>query len=86
MRHLPSIEALTAGDDKQLLAELEICEVKEKLAQFRALVDRADHLIATVLACGDHPALSEKTAGAGEIERDGELANALLATLSRRAL
>lgn len=52
MRHLPSIEALTDADDKRLLAELEICQVLEKLARMRALVDRADHLLTTVLACG----------------------------------
>ena len=39
MRHLPSIEALTAADDRQLLAELEICHVLEKLARVRAFVD-----------------------------------------------
>jgi hypothetical protein len=53
MRHLPSIEALTDADDRRLLAELEICHVLEKLARVRALVDRADHLLTTVLACGE---------------------------------
>ncbi len=52
MKHLPSIEALSDGDDRRLLAELEICHVLEKLAHVRALVDHADHLIMTVLACG----------------------------------
>lgn len=83
MRHLPSIEALTAGDDSQLLAELEICEFKEKLARVRALVDRADHVLATVLACGEKAANSD--AEAAEDEADGRLAAALLATLRRGA-
>lgn len=53
MRHLPSIEALTDADDRRLIAELEISQVLEKLARVRAFVDRADHLLATVLACGE---------------------------------
>ena len=48
---LPSIEALTNADDRRLLAELEICQVLEKLARVRAFVDRADRLLATALAC-----------------------------------
>jgi hypothetical protein len=55
MKHLPTIEALTDSDDKRLLAELEICNVMEKLARVRAIVDRADHLLTTVLACGEAP-------------------------------
>lgn len=51
MKHFPSIEALTDADDRRLLAELEICQVLEKLARLRALVDRADHLLAHVLVC-----------------------------------
>jgi hypothetical protein len=50
MKHLPSIEALTNTDDGPLLAELEICQVLEKLARVRALVDRADNLLSNVLA------------------------------------
>ena len=50
MKHLPSVEALTNSDDRRLLAELEICQVLEKLARVRALVDRADSLLASVLA------------------------------------
>lgn len=53
MRHLPSIEALTDSDDKRLLAELEICQVLDKLARVRELVDRADNLLATVLTSSD---------------------------------
>jgi hypothetical protein len=56
MKHLPSIEALTDSDDRRLLAELEICQLLEKLARVRALVDRADHLITTPLANRDDPA------------------------------
>jgi hypothetical protein len=78
MKHLPSIEALTDADDRRLLAELEICQVLEKLARLRALVDRADHLLANVLACGEE--------GADDGTRaplDEHLREALLATLRR---
>ena len=79
MKHLPSIEALTAADDRRLLAELEICEVLQKLARVRALVDRADHLLATVLACGQQV----NDAAAAELvdDEDTVLASAILATL-----
>lgn len=53
MKHLPTIEALTNTDDRRLLAELEICQVLDKLARVRALVDRADTLLANVLAGAD---------------------------------
>lgn len=53
MRHFPSIEALTAAGDERLMAELEICQVLEKLARVRAFVDRADRLLSTVLACAE---------------------------------
>jgi hypothetical protein len=53
MKHLPSVEALSDIDDARLLAELEICQMLEKLAQVRTLVDRADRLLSTVLACGE---------------------------------
>ena len=79
MRHLPSIEALLAIDDSRLLAELEICEVKEKLARVRALVDRADNLLATVIACGE----DVDDAGDNLPDSEGKLAAALLATLRR---
>ena len=81
MKHLPSIEALTATDDRRLLAELEICEVLEKLARVRALVDRADHLLATVLACGER-ANDVDTAQLFD-EDDTALASAILATLRK---
>lgn len=79
MKHLPSIEALTAADDRRLLAELEICEVLQKLARVRALVDRADHLLATVLACGQQV----DAADAAELldDEDTVLASAILASL-----
>ncbi len=79
MKHLPSIEALTAADDRRLLAELEICEVLQKLARVRALVDRADHLLATVLACGQQV----DDADAAELldDEDTVLASAILASL-----
>lgn len=79
MKHLPSIEALTAADDRRLLAELEICEVLQKLARVRALVDRADNLLATVLACGQQV----NDADAAELldDEDTVLASALLASL-----
>ena len=79
MKHLPSIEALTASDDRRLLAELEICEVQEKLARVRALVDRADNLLATVLACGEQGAEADPA----ELLEDNELATAILASLRR---
>ena len=80
MKHLPSIEALTAADDRRLLAELEICEVLQKLARVRALVDRADHLLATVLACGQQQV---DAADAAELldDEDTVLASAILASL-----
>jgi hypothetical protein len=79
MKHLPSIEALTDADDRRLLAELEICEVLEKLARVRALVDRADHLITTVLACGSQANDAEAVPLA-----DTQLCSAILATLRQR--
>jgi hypothetical protein len=84
MKHLPSIEALTAADDRQLLAELEICEVLEKLARVRALVDRADHLLATVLASGEQANdADENDAEAPLNEVDDALATAILSTFRR---
>lgn len=80
MRHLPSIEALTATDDRRLLAELEICEVLEKLARVRALVDRADRLLTTVLASGER---SEEVQSAALDEEETALASAILASLRR---
>ncbi len=81
MKHLPSIEALTSGDDRRLLAELEICEVLEKLARVRALVDRADRLLATVLASGQEVG----DAGTNVVldDEDTALASAILASLRR---
>jgi len=77
MKHLPSIEALTAADDRRLLAELEICELLAKLARVRALVDSADRLLATVLACGESP-------GVGDLPgEDSELASAILASIRK---
>lgn len=75
MKHLPSIEALTDSDDRRLLAELEICQLLEKLARVRALVDRADHLITTILASREAPD------GCGPI--DERLYTAILATLRK---
>ena len=82
MKHLPSIEALTATDDRRLVAELEICEVLEKLARVRALVDRADHLLATVLACGERA--NDVDASQVFDEEDTALASAILASLRKR--
>jgi hypothetical protein len=82
MKHLPSIEALTAADDRRLLAELEICEVLEKLARVRALVDRADHLLATVLASGERVNDAD-SAAAAMAEEDCAFASAILATLRK---
>ena len=81
MKHLPSIEALTATDDRRLVAELEICEVLEKLARVRALVDRADHLLATVLACGERG----NNVDASQLfdDEDTALASAILASLRK---
>lgn len=81
MKHLPSIEALTDADDRRLLAELEICEVLEKLARVRALVDRADNLITTVLACGAAPPVDPTER---PLAVDPQLCSAILATLRRR--
>jgi hypothetical protein len=49
-RVLPSIEALCDPSDDRLLAELEVSAVLEKLARVRAMVDRADRLLKTVVA------------------------------------
>jgi hypothetical protein len=46
----PSIEALCDPSDDRLLAELEVSAVLEKLARVRAMVDRADRLLKTVVA------------------------------------
>lgn len=81
MKHLPSIEALTATDDRRLLAELEICEVLEKLARVRALVDRADRLLATVLASGEQA--NDTVPKVVLDEEDTALAAAILASLRR---
>ncbi len=81
MKHLPSIEALTATDDRRLLAELEISEVLEKLARVRALVDRADHLLATVLACGER--INDADAAQLFDEEDTALASAILASIRK---
>ncbi len=75
MKHLPSIEALTDSDDRRLLAELEICQLLEKLARVRALVDRADQLITSLLAGNEVPE------GCGPI--DERLYAAILATLRK---
>lgn len=79
MKHLPSIEALMATDDRRLLVELEIYGVLEKLARVRALVDRADRLLATVLACGGQ--VDDLDAAQLFDEEDTALASAILATL-----
>lgn len=79
MRHLPSIEALTDADDRRLLAELEICHVLERLARVRAFVDRADHLLATVLACSQEREGSEEPDAAAQARAYA----AILASLRR---
>jgi hypothetical protein len=76
--HLPSVEALSDIDDRRLLAELEVCQMLEKLARVRALVERANHLLSTVLACGemsapwtrdpdDEPVISSVTVCNGDV-------------------
>jgi len=45
MKHLPSIEALSANDDRRLLAELELGRKQAALAAMRAMLDRADRLL-----------------------------------------
>jgi hypothetical protein len=82
MKHLPSIEALTAADDRRLLAELKICAALEKLARVRALVDRADQLLTTVLACGEHVARDE----AADALADSELAAILTSVRSAKKI
>ncbi|MBX3201474.1 MAG: hypothetical protein KF894_25280 [Labilithrix sp.] len=79
MKHLPSIEALTAADDTRLRAELQICETLEKLARVRALVDRADQLLATVLACGQQA--NDADASDPDADASGTLASAIVASL-----
>lgn len=81
MKHFPSIEALTATDDRRLLAELKVCEVLEKLAKVRALLDRADHLLAVVLTCGER--VNDVDASQLFDDEDTELASALLTSLRR---
>ena len=75
MKHLPSIEALTAADDRRLIAELEICEILAKLARVRAFVDSADRLLATALACGANSDADDLC------EEDVELAFAILSSV-----
>ena len=83
VKHLPSLEALTDIDDNRLLAELEICHVLEKLARVRDIVDRADHILTTVLACG--PAVGELVTEAEACSAiDERLASAILASLRKR--
>lgn len=78
-RYLPSIEALTAADDRRLHAELEIRDVLEKLARVRALVERADLLLESALAGGDQDGdLDPATA----LKR-GRLALAILASIRK---
>jgi hypothetical protein len=79
MKHLPSIEALTDADDERLLAELEICHVLDRLAHVRALVDRADRLLTTVLACGGTPNDLEDAGSP-----DAQLYTAILSSLRKR--
>lgn len=88
MKHLPSVEALTNVDDRRLLAELEICQVLEKLARVRALVDRADDLLTSVLADVDRERDSEVATDASDDERqcmfvDERLWLLLLATIRK---
>jgi len=45
MKHLPSIETLSANDDRRLLAELELGRKRAALAEMRAMLDRADRLL-----------------------------------------
>lgn len=78
MKHFPSIEALTDADDRRLLAELEICQVLEKVARLRTLVDRADRLLANVLVCDDGEPNAEACATVEE-----RLCRAILATIRR---
>ncbi|MBX3204795.1 MAG: hypothetical protein KF764_06985 [Labilithrix sp.] len=81
MKHLPSIEALTAADDTRLRVELEICEALDRLARVRALVDRADQLLANVLARGQQA--NDADARDFDAEASGTLASAILASLRR---
>lgn len=76
MKHLPTVEALMDADDQRLRAELEVCQVLEKLARVRAIADRAANLITTAIACGEPPPEEEE-------ELDVRLTKALLASLRR---
>ena len=60
--------------------ELEICDARAKLARVRALVARADHLLATVLACGENGEPGSASVDA-DLDEDGRFAAAVLATL-----
>lgn len=55
MKHLPSIEALTAVDDRRLFAELRLRRRAQALAELRCLVEHADRLLASQLAGGAEP-------------------------------
>jgi hypothetical protein len=52
VRHLPSIEALSDVDDRQLAAELELRAILEELARVRELVENASAFLATVVVSG----------------------------------
>ncbi len=41
-RHLPSIEALTAGDDEAWIRELKLSEVRDEVDQARSLLDHLE--------------------------------------------
>lgn len=43
-RHLPTIEALTNGDDERLREELRLRELREHVAEARSLLDEVDRL------------------------------------------
>lgn len=45
VRHLPSIEALTANDDARLHAELRMSEVREQVTSAKELLERVEHLV-----------------------------------------
>jgi hypothetical protein len=79
MKHLPTVEALMDADDQRLRAELEVCQVLEKLARVRAIADRAAHLITTAVACGERAPAEEEDAS--ERALDMRLTEALLASL-----
>lgn len=63
-RHLPSVRALLDADDRLLIAELKVCEVREHVAVARSLLDALDRLVP--MSAEGQPSPSEQVGLAAE--------------------